>query len=341
MKDNCGTVSEKNTMYFHPDHLGSSSYVTDKKGNFFEMIEYLPYGETLYDEAATVDKTEFRFTGHLKDDETGFYYCHARYYDPKIGKFLSTDPILEQYLPMTPIGDKEKEYNKKLPGMGGVFNSVNLNMYHYAGNNPINMIDPDGCSEIAVAGYSNNGNHRDDRTAALRAWKVQFLSHKSKLGSFVLLEISTGKSFLDKLSKYSNTDNPITRLTIFSHGYGKGVILSEAEGIYTTRRDTNAGGINLDELAKKIESGEIVFAKNSEIVLAGCNLGREKFAQKLADITGAKVIAADGAVEQICENGFETGEFKAENTWIEFNKDRSPVEIGTVYKITTSSKDYK
>jgi len=124
MKDNCGTVSEKNTMYFHPDHLGSSSYVTDKKGNFFEMIEYLPYGETLYDEAATVDKTEFRFTGHLKDDETGFYYCHARYYDPKIGKFLTPDDRID-----------------------GLFSSAGQNMYMYCHGNPINMVDPDGHSQ--------------------------------------------------------------------------------------------------------------------------------------------------------------------------------------------------
>gem|GEM_PF-2254259 len=121
MKNNCGTMTEQNTMYFHPDHLGSSSYVTDKKGNFFEMIEYLPYGETLYDEAATVDKTEFRFTGHLKDDETGFYYCHARYYDPKIGKFISADDRFDD-----------------------LYSSAGLNIFSYCHNNPINMVDPDG-----------------------------------------------------------------------------------------------------------------------------------------------------------------------------------------------------
>jgi len=32
----------------------------------------------------------------------------------------------------------------KLPGMGGVFNTVNLNVYHYAGLNPVKYIDPDG-----------------------------------------------------------------------------------------------------------------------------------------------------------------------------------------------------
>jgi len=153
MKDNCGTVSEKNTMYFHPDHLGSSSYVTDKKGNFFEMIEYLPYGETLYDEAATVDKTEFRFTSKEQDAETGLYYHGARYRDAKTGVWLSVDPILEMYLPVAPIGDDEIKHNKKLPGMGGVFNPVNLNMYHYAGNNPIKYYDPDG-KQSACAAWS-------------------------------------------------------------------------------------------------------------------------------------------------------------------------------------------
>jgi len=146
MKDNCGTVSEKNTMYFHPDHLGSSSYVTDKKGNFFEMIEYLPYGETLYDEAATVDKTEFRFTSKEMDAETGLYYYGARYYDAKLCKWISADPILESYLP---TGNKNTDSN--LPGMGGAFNSVNLNLYHYAGNNPVVMSDPDGKAAFLAA----------------------------------------------------------------------------------------------------------------------------------------------------------------------------------------------
>ena len=128
MKDNCGTVSEKNTMYFHPDHLGSSSYVMDKKGNFFEMIEYLPYGETLYDEAATVDKTEFRFTSKEMDAETGLYYYGARYYDAKLCKFVSSDDRID-----------------------GLFSSAGQNMYMYCHGNPINMVDPDGHAKVDSA----------------------------------------------------------------------------------------------------------------------------------------------------------------------------------------------
>ena len=73
------------------------------------------------------------------DAETGLYYYGARYYDARTSRWISTDPILEEYFP---TGDKEKD--KQLPGMGGAFNPVNLNLYHYAGNSPIVMIDPDG-----------------------------------------------------------------------------------------------------------------------------------------------------------------------------------------------------
>ena len=48
------------------------------------------------------------------------------------------------YIPKAPIDDEAKKHNENLPGMGGVFNVVNLHLYHYAGNNPIKYEDPDG-----------------------------------------------------------------------------------------------------------------------------------------------------------------------------------------------------
>jgi hypothetical protein len=60
--------------------------------------------------------------------------------------WLSTDPALGEYLPEAPVSDEARERNGKLPGMGGVFNTVNLHLYHYAGNNPVKYTDPDGRS---------------------------------------------------------------------------------------------------------------------------------------------------------------------------------------------------
>ena len=78
------------------------------------------------------------------DEETGLYYYGARYLDPKYSRWLSGDPALNDYIPKAPIDDDAKKHNENLPGMGGVFNVVNLHLYHYAGNNPVKYVDPDG-----------------------------------------------------------------------------------------------------------------------------------------------------------------------------------------------------
>ena len=44
--------------------------------------------------------------------------------------------------------------NGNLPGMGGVFNTFNLDLYHYAENNPVKYLDPDGRDVHNTSGHT-------------------------------------------------------------------------------------------------------------------------------------------------------------------------------------------
>ena len=131
------TEELRHQYYYHPDHLGSAQLVTDYEGNEYQRIEYSPYGE-LWVEKKTANEKDMRylpykFTAKEQDEETGLYYYGARYLDAKYTRWLSTDPAIGEYV--------SKDYD----GLsGGVFNPVNSNLYHYAGNNPITYSDPDG-----------------------------------------------------------------------------------------------------------------------------------------------------------------------------------------------------
>ncbi|WP_246473253.1 RHS repeat-associated core domain-containing protein [Treponema parvum] len=134
--------------YYHPDHLGSAQLVTDYEGNEYQRIEYTPYGELWVEKKSKTEEglrfLPYKFTAKEQDEETGLYYYGARYLDAKYSRWLSTDPAVGEYIPQTPVSDEAKKYNQSLPGQGGIFNIVNLQLYHYAGNNPVKYTDPDG-----------------------------------------------------------------------------------------------------------------------------------------------------------------------------------------------------
>ena len=89
--------SEKLQFYYHSDHLGSTSLITDLDGNVAQHVEYIPFGEVFIEERNATWNTPYKFNAKELDEETGLYYYGARYYDPRVSVWLGVDPMWEKY----------------------------------------------------------------------------------------------------------------------------------------------------------------------------------------------------------------------------------------------------
>jgi len=124
--------------FYHPDHIGSSSWITDGTGQAIQHLHYLPFGEDWVDQRNSSWNAPYSFSGKEKDAETGYGYFGARYYDSGLSIWLSVDPMSDKYPSMSP--------------------------YNYCANNPVILVDPDGNSPIDpptakwAMGYGNYCN---------------------------------------------------------------------------------------------------------------------------------------------------------------------------------------
>ena len=111
-------TTKEETFFYHSDHLGSTSYITDDKANITQYDAYLPYGELLVDEHSSSEDLPYKFNGKELDQETGLYYYGARYMNPVISLWYGVDPMQEK--------------------------SSFISTYAYTFNNPVHFIDPNG-----------------------------------------------------------------------------------------------------------------------------------------------------------------------------------------------------
>ena len=89
-------TAREDIFFYHTDHLGSTSYITDAKANVAQFDAYLPYGELLVDEHSSTEEMPYKFNGKELDEETGLYYYGARYMNPKTSLWYGVDPHIEE-----------------------------------------------------------------------------------------------------------------------------------------------------------------------------------------------------------------------------------------------------
>ena len=124
--------------YFHPDHLGSSNYITNIAGDVSQHMEYFAFGETFVEEHKNSINSPFKFNGKELDEESGLYYYGARYYDPRLSIWASVDPLADYNPHMNDEHYIDGEHND------GIYNHFNHNSYGYCYQSPVRYVDPNG-----------------------------------------------------------------------------------------------------------------------------------------------------------------------------------------------------
>ncbi|MBD3330013.1 hypothetical protein GF354_00615 [Candidatus Peregrinibacteria bacterium] len=177
----------KTTCYGSTRDMGDAEFYRD----------YYPFGQDRV--ASSTDETAYQFTGKEKDSNSGLIYFGARYYDPSIGRFISVDPLAEEYPGWSP--------------------------YVYALDNPLIVVDPDG-----KAGISLNFNfHAAAKGAGIHMgisigydWNTGqwfIAGNRALTGSNTTFEVSGGPG----IEYFSQTVGDNTSLAIrasYARGYG-------------------------------------------------------------------------------------------------------------------------
>jgi RHS repeat-associated protein len=123
------------TLYFRRDHLGSIDAILDGAGGIVDVLAHDPFGERRADtwasqipSAALAEilanedmRTKRGFTDHEQLDEVDIIHMNGRIYDPRLGRFLNADPIVQ-----------------------APFYSQSYNRYAYTFNSPLSFVDPSG-----------------------------------------------------------------------------------------------------------------------------------------------------------------------------------------------------
>ena len=179
-----------------------------------------------------------------------------RIYNPQIAKFLSVDPLFKTY-----------------PWYSS---------YQYAGNSPVAFIDLDGLERVLAISFDGVGpGGTNYRIGNLRRLNDQDISS-------MIITDNPASQIANAFIEASNSDeNGIGFVAIFGHG-----IPNNLWGNGSQHMDAD----DLGELEQAIKDGKVSFTENAIVYIGNCNAGTDdgsggNFAQRLANITGATVIA--------------------------------------------------
>ena len=248
----CGNVDSA-VYFYHSDHLGSASWITNKSGNPVQYLQYIPYGEPLVNERtgsyeersyspllhyhyvstsltvqipngnAIANLLNLLHTGKERDSETGFSYFGARYYDSDIlTGWLSVDPMADKYPSLSP--------------------------YAYCAWNPVKLVDPDGEDPdifmFPLEDKSYSVFYKGSKFIKQRDNAFQIMAHGN---SSCMREVRNGKNVpesegeINSAQKFDNVFRNNSKWNLGKHKKGFSVVLFSCN----TGKGNNSLAMNL------------------------------------------------------------------------------------------------
>jgi RHS repeat-associated protein len=194
------TAVEIVRYFYNADHLGSTSFVSDRTGTPLQYLSYDPFGKVIHNQKATGSSynTDWQFSGKFFDAESRYSNFGARYYDSDIGLWLSVDPLASKYPQHSP--------------------------YVYAANNPIRYVDPNGMDWEDADGnkIKDHSNIKayifyDPKSFGSQS-KTMYneLEAKYGKGSVAMSNVTTTKEFAQDWGDMASTD--IKEVNLNYHG---------------------------------------------------------------------------------------------------------------------------
>ena len=249
--------------YVHADILGTSAAKTNSAGNVTKRIRYAPFGLQWGHTNAQSGENEIGYTGHKHDADIGLTYMQARYYDPVIGRFYSSDPK-----------DTASFLSEgKIQG---------FNRYVYAANNPYKYVDPDGRDytetyislKIPFVGSVDVGT-------------VNFTPNASGQGN------TTSGAFVRFGTSASNVENGASKgalkqePTIKTKGAIAGLTFGKGAGSHTDANfDDPSASLDVGAAVATVSIGDFSGTESSASVEIGPSIGVDTTVSKSLTLTG-------------------------------------------------------
>jgi RHS repeat-associated protein len=254
--------------YFHLDRIGSLCAVTDGTGGVVERYRYSAYGERTAFGPAGDERSRsslgnaIGFTGRWHDDATALLDFRHRQVDPRLGRFISRDPLgymggddlyAATFVPnaIDPFGEKDCKKATKEKNVTLYTSDVDFNTEKTA-------VGGAGTLSDAVKTIS-------DQLAACECIKrLTIVAHGNPDGAWIR-------------GRHAGEDWNTPAVTKMTKGLDSNVLTSDSAGAFGTALSSDA-----------------CFCKDCTIYILACNTGLGGMPQALANATGCKVFAPKG-----------------------------------------------